>query len=397
VQVLWVTAETPNRGLGGGSIRQSHLLERLGRALPTDVLVVGPDTDEHVRAAVRRVIETPALPPLKELSRTAIRVRGLRQALTSAGPAERLANAPARRVLAPLLDRALQETHYDVVIVEHAGLAPLLPRERHGRWLLTMHNVFSLTLEQTRDVAGSRRYAWLLGRGAATARKYEQWITASYDGVIAVSDEDAAALPPDSSPRVFVVPNGVDVRGFAATPVPTNADIVFVGTFDYLPNVDGAEWLCREVLPHIKKHSPDAAVTLVGRRPIPRVQQLTEIDGVTGAWDVPDTGTYVSAARVAVVPLRLGSGTRLKALEAMAVARPVVGTSLGLSGLHMVDGEHGLIADDPADFGACVAEVIADDRLADRLARGGRTHVEQQFSWDAIAEQLIAVVRKQAG
>ena len=396
MQVLWVTAETPNRGFGGGSIRQSHLLERVGRAVPTDLLVVGADTDDHVRESVRQVVEVPAPPPHPSLGRTATRLRGLWKAFTPAGPAERLLNKPARRALAPALRSLLAQTDYDVVCVEHAGLASLLPRARKGKWLLTMHNVYSLTLEQTREVASTARYAWLLGREAANARRYEQWICASYDAVVAVSDDDAAALPPTASPRVSVVPNGVDVRAFTAAPLPTGADIVFVGSFDYLPNVDGAEWLCRDVLPHIKAQLPAATVSLVGRRPIPRVLQLTEIEGVTGAWDVPATGPYVHAARVAVVPLRLGSGTRLKALEAMASGRPVVGTSLGLSGLHMVDGEHALIADDAARFGACVAGVIADNALAERLARGGRNLVEQQFSWDAIAEQLVDVIRTQA-
>jgi glycosyltransferase involved in cell wall biosynthesis len=211
-----------------------------------------------------------------------------------------------------------------------------------------------------------------------------------------VSEEDAEQLARlggnGIADRLAVVPNGVDLARFAAGQVPDEPRVLFPGTLHYSPNVDGAVWFCSEIWPLVREQVPEASLVLAGRDPSVEVHTLAQIAGVEVHADVPSMVPYFEAARVVVVPLRIGTGTRLKALEAMASGRPVVGTSEGLAGLGIRDGVQARVADEPAEFAAAVAETLRRDDLAAALGTAGRRHVEQQFGWDAIGEQFVSTV-----
>ncbi len=246
---------------------------------------------------------------------------------------------------------------------------------------------------QQAKVMPRRRQRWFLARDAAAATAFERWAVARYDAVITCTDEDAAAL--DGGGRVLVVPNGTDLERYQPTPVPQNHRIVFVGAMYTTPNVDGARWFCQAVLPLIRRQEPDVEVDLVGARPVAGVRALEELGRVTVHADVASIAPYLEAARVAVVPLRVGSGTRLKALEALAAGRPVVGTSIGLEGLGLRPDEHVLVADDAESFAAAVVQLLRSDESATRLAAAGRREVEARFAWPAIGaaftESIVAL------
>jgi glycosyltransferase involved in cell wall biosynthesis len=122
------------------------------------------------------------------------------------------------------------------------------------------------------------------------------------------------------------------------------------------------------------------------------VDALARLPGVALHADVPTVVPWLERARAAVVPLRIGSGTRLKALEAMAAGRPVVGTSVGLEGLGIEAGTHAVVTDDPSSFAAGVVQVLIDDDLAQRLARTGADHARRNFAWDAIGRRFVDVL-----
>jgi glycosyltransferase involved in cell wall biosynthesis len=213
-------------------------------------------------------------------------------------------------------------------------------------------------------------------------------VVQAYDTVFTVSPDDAALL--DGDP--LVVPNGVDLQRFAPSPVPSNPSIVFTGHLAYLPNVDGVTWFCREVLPRVREQVPAAHVDIVGRIPVADVRDLAG-PAVDVHADVETVAPYLESSRVAVIPLRLGSGTRLKALEAGAAGRPVVGTTVGLAGVPWRDGVSALIADDADSMARAIVTVLTDDAIANSLASEGRTLAEQ-FDWEAIGERFSdAVVR----
>jgi glycosyltransferase involved in cell wall biosynthesis len=197
-----------------------------------------------------------------------------------------------------------------------------------------------------------------------------------------------------------VIPNGVDTARFRPTPIPAAPVLVFTGTLSWWPNIDGLTWFCHDVLPLVREHVPDARFDIVGREPLPAVRELGRLAGVALHADVPSVVPWLEQARVAVVPLRIGSGSRLKALEAMAAGRPVVGTSVGLEGLDIGDDDQALVADDPASLAAAVVRLLTDDGVAARVANAGADHARGRFAWDAIGRRfvdtLLGLVQRQA-
>ena len=218
----------------------------------------------------------------------------------------------------------------------------------------------------------------------------------AYDLVVVPSEADAAIL----GLEVAVVPNGVDPARFRPTPIPPDPVLVFTGSLNWQPNIDGLSWFCRDIFPIVRRCVPDARLDVVGRHPLPEVRALATLPGVELRADVPSVVPWLEAARLAVVPLRIGSGTRLKALEAMAAGRPVVGTTIGLEGLAVEDGVQALVADDAATFAKRVVEVVGDDALAQRVAAAGAAHARVRFAWDRIGRQyldtLLSLVQRQA-
>ena len=390
-RILWVTAQAPDHRTGGGNIRQAHLLTALAERAAVDLILVGRLRDDAVRRSVETVVEV-ADPPGGRDARWATTLRSLGAAVISRRPDEVRYLADARRALAPLVQR---EASYDLVNLEHAGLAPLVPRRRTSPWAITLHNIGSRWAAQAAATASGLRSARLRveqRRSAALERR----IMAGFDVVVVPSAADAELLPGSAA----VVPNGVDIDSFRPTPVPSSTRLVFTGTLGYRPNADGLAWFCAEVLPLVRASCPSVTLDIVGSQAGEAVRALNSLPGVQLHEDVPAVQPYLDAGRVAIVPLRIGTGTRLKALEAMAAGRPVAGTTVGLEGLGLVPGRHAMVADPPAELANQIVALLEDDELARRFAVAGRSFVETRFDWRAIgsayAELLVRASRRPA-
>lgn len=375
--VLWLTALPPDLAGGGGHLRQAHLLRAVTQRADTTLVVAGRLRDDVLRDRLAHLIELDVgLDPLPTgtLSR---RAATLHQTLADSQPLEVARHGTVRSLMRLVLDRH----QADVVVLECAGLAPLVPDQRHGRWSLNLHNVGSVMASQESVVGTGRRQRWLHEREARRWRSFERWVAQAFDDVVVVSDEDARAF---GSP-VRVTPNGVDVASYEPTPLGADPRLVFTAALYTGPNVDGIRWFVREVLPVLRRSIPAAQLDIVGSAPVAEVKALASQPGVHLHADVADVRPFLAAARAAVIPLRIGSGTRLKALEAMAAARPVVGTRIGLEGLHVTDGIDVLIADDPAAMAQSLYRVLTDDAAATALATEGRRLVETRYDWAPIA------------
>jgi glycosyltransferase involved in cell wall biosynthesis len=187
---------------------------------------------------------------------------------------------------------------------------------------------------------------------------------------------------------VEVVPNGVDLDVFRPSPTPPEpCSVVFNGILDYRPNLDAATHLVDEIWPRVQRHSPGARLTIVGRGHPGDLRRLRR-PGVAVTGEVPDVRPYLEQAAVVAVPVRMGGGTRLKVLEGLAVAKPMVSTTLGCEGVRVRDAEHLLVADGADAFAAAIGRLFAHPGLGDALGSAGRGLVEREYSWDLAADRL---------
>lgn len=211
--------------------------------------------------------------------------------------------------------------------------------------------------------------------------------------VAAVSEKDAWVFKSYGCQKVSVVPNGVDEAYFyAGKEAPVQHSMVFTGSMDWRPNQDGIQFFLNDIFPRIQKKIPDVTFAVVGRNPPAWLTEMASaMTGVLVTGTVEDVRPYISRSTLYVVPLRVGGGSRLKILEALAMHKVVLSTTIGSEGLHLDDGRHLLLRDDPADFARTAVEVLRDPgRFAD-LAEQGGTKVMELYTWDKIASKLDAI------
>ncbi|MCK4815871.1 glycosyltransferase, partial [bacterium] len=191
---------------------------------------------------------------------------------------------------------------------------------------------------------------------------------------------------------ISVIENGVDVDNYRPLPINSGTkNILFIGLMNYVANHDAALYFYNEIFPIIKKHIPYSKFFIVGRKPKQEIRELTKDKNVIVTGYVDDVRSYYKDCDISVVPLRAGGGTRLKILEAMALGRPVVSTTIGCEGLDVVNGRHLLIADDAQQFTEKTLRLLSDKKLYKRIVREARQLAVARYGWDAIAEQLLDV------
>jgi glycosyltransferase involved in cell wall biosynthesis len=274
----------------------------------------------------------------------------------------------------------------DVLVLGHAQLLPYARGLRPRRLVVDMQNIESAL---ARRVADSRRgpRGWVFAAEARALRGVERRTRAA-DVVSVVSEADRATLAGVTAhPRVVVVPNAWD----APAPLPPAPDPVasFVALLSWGPNIDAAVWFCTQVWPRVTAALPEARLQLVGRSPAPAVRALAgPTVEVTGT--VPDLEPWYARTRIALAPLRAGGGSRLKILESLAAARPVVSTSIGVEGLEDLIGRGVVVADDPAATAAAVLDLLRDLARSHELGLRGAEAVAADHSWSAAVRPLLA-------
>jgi glycosyltransferase involved in cell wall biosynthesis len=288
----------------------------------------------------------------------------------------------------------------DVVVVDfpHAGV--LVPRRIDAASVMFTHNVEAEIFERhAARGKGIWRLVW--ADQSRKMNRFEGETLRRFDSVIAVSKRDADVLAKRYGlAQVAEIDTGVDLDFFAASsadeapdPGPDGGTLVFTATMSWAANVEGIHFLLDEVWPSLVAARPRINAVIIGRNPPASLSDKIKERGlnVTLTGFVDDIRPYVARGHVYVIPLFVGSGTRIKAFEAMAMGRPVISTSLGIEGLDVTDGEHFVRADDAEAFSRGILTLLDDRAARDRIAEAARRLMEDRFSWNKVAAQFEAI------
>ena len=390
-RVLFLCQTLPFPPDGGVAIRSYNVLRLLARRYRVTALcfyrrAVMQDVGGSLSALGAVADSVAAFPIEQEYSRLrllrdhAISVAGRRVYTVAA-----YESAPFRRRLGSLL----QDFEFELVHVDSLDLSSYLPLLAGIPTVCVHHNVESALLRRRAATESSRaRRAYLRFQAGLMEREERTWCPRVALNV-AVSDADRREferIAPGS--RFTVVPNGVDVDAF--TPGGrADRGIVFVGGMTWFPNKDALQYFARDILPLLRAAGCQEEVSWVGRA-LPGATELYAAQGITLTGYVDDIRPHVQSAACYIVPLRVGGGTRLKILDAWAMGKAVVSTSIGCEGLDARDGWNILIRDDPREFAEAVRRVLADERLRAALGANARATAEQIYSWDVIGEAMFA-------
>jgi glycosyltransferase involved in cell wall biosynthesis len=393
--ILLLTPQLPYPPHQGTSLRNWHVLRGLALSHPVSLLsFVEPNqtTDAAAIQPLLDVCRAVRTVPVPQRS-TALR---LRQLLTTRLPdmAHRL-YAPA---FALSLRQWLTETQFDIVQVEGIELARYIGIIREAsptsRILFDDHNA-ETELQRRNFLTDVKRP----GRWPAAAysfvqtyrlRRFESWAMRQADWVVAVSDEDARQLQklvPEKT--VTVIPNSIDTEVYQSRSthesLPNNQsfDLVFTGKMDYRPNVDAVLWFIEAIWPQIRAARPQTTLAIVGQKLHERLQSLGQQSGITLTGWVDSVQPYLAGAGLCLMPFRVGSGTRLKLIEAMAAGKAIVSTTVGAEGFPVQSGREIVLADSPGEFAQAVLALLSNEDERERLGAAAQQFA-RQYDWRVV-------------
>jgi len=382
-----LSPEPPYPLNGGGAFRVASLLHYFAQFADVD-LVLFSETGKPALLPPGLVRSQTVIPlPCHDQSTAARYLRNARRAFQGTPPLVDRLSGHAGEVT-----RALAGRHYDLGIVEHFWCAPYLEQLSRvcNSTVIDLHNIESVLhagCAQTSGglvAAGHRRFA-------GCYRRLEEELLPLYGMVLTASQPDAVVVRGFApTATVAVYPNSVPL-----TPIPQVTEepvVVFSGNFEYHPNIDAVDFLVNSIWPEVRKKCPDLRLRLVGRGDA-FIRHLLpsgfDIE-VTGAVD--DALARIAAARIVVAPLRAGSGTRIKILEAWAAARPVIATLPAAEGLEYVKDRDLLIANEGPSIAGAIAGLNADPEGRARIAASGRRLFEERYTWQAAWRALSAAL-----
>jgi len=295
-----------------------------------------------------------------------------------------------------ILDDLFVREHYDVVLFESVFMADYQLSEG-TQVVIDEHNIEYELLQRTYQREKSFARKWYNWWESRQLKPVEIERCRKAQGVLVTSKREALLLKPLLPDSVIsVVPNGVDTEVFQVSDQKQQLPdrIIFTGSMNYYPNIDAVHYFARECWPLIRLKVPSATWQIVGKDPPSAVRDLAKLSGVSVTGSVPDVKPYLAAATVAIVPVLIGSGTRLKILEAFAMGKAVVSTSLGCEGLAVTSGKHLLVADQPAAFAQSIVDLLQNVEQRTALGNAGRKLAETEYSWKQCGDDIIRALEK---
>lgn len=393
MRILLITDMLPYPPISGTELRTYNLLRHLSQNHDVWLISLVGDQEEAAEAAhladFCQRVETILHPSLGALERPADFFRYM---LAGKPPDLRLLYSEE---MIERIQAFITEVDFDIIQIQNSYMGLYLeaiPQELHDRVVLEFIDIVHSKYDRIYRLEPKTSRKVRLWLHSKTMKHWEPFVASEFVYNIMMSKEDEALLLADNpSARTAVVPNGVDAQAYR--PLPFNnptPSLIYVGNMDYQPNVDAVLFFCEEVLPLIRDQVPDVELWIVGLNPRQVVREL-DGDGIHVTGRVDDVRDYYGQSTVCVVPLRAGGGTRLKIVEAMALGRPVVSTSIGCEGLTVTDEEDILIADEPEAFAEKTIRLLNDESLRQTITKNARQLVLETYDWDVITAKLLEV------
>lgn len=400
MKILWLSQNLPYPPKTGVLQRNYHLIRQASRfadihlvaILKRDILP-GYDAalaERRLRelCASVRVVELPAEKSRLHLGWLLLKSLFTEQPFT--------VNWAAADDLARAIADAAAQCRFDAAYFDTISLAPYRRHMASLPAILNHHNIESGLFDRRIAFERNPLKRFYLRQEARKLAAYEARVAREFDVHATVSALDAQRLA-DGCPgaRATVVANGVDVEYFSPrSDEAENGHLVMVSGMNWFPNRDAAIFMAQEIWPLIRQAKPQCRLSIVGTSPPAEVLELAANDArvaVTGF--AADVRPYIEAAQVYLCPMRDGGGTRLKILDALAMGRPIVATTMALEGIPVVPERDVLVADSPAEFVRQVSRIVEDPGLGRRIAASGRSFVEKHFAWPVIGAALESAFR----
>lgn len=289
------------------------------------------------------------------------------------------------------LRRILEQEEFDVIHMESPFLTPYLPLIRSlskAKVVLRAHNVENIIWKRVAESTPHGLKRWYLKHLSLTLRAYELEHINDYDGVVCITRNDAEYFKQNGCRRpVTAIPFGVEPEEYAGVAVEPGS-LFHIGAMDWMPNRESIEWLLDEVWPVVHREVPQARLYLAGRK-MPQKWMKAQIEGVSVVGEVPDAGYFIAGKQINVVPLRSGSGIRVKIIEAMAAGKAVVTTTVGAQGIEYTDGENLLIADTPEQFARQIKQLVEDQDYCAKVGEAAARLVAEQYDVKKLTGRLL--------
>ena len=385
MKTLWVNSNFMHPTTKGGQIRTLEMLRHLHRWHEIHyVAIANPAQPEGPARAHEYSYKSYPFPyHVPSKTSPAFYAELLRGLFSPTPVAVQRFHPPGMRAF---LEDLIRRERFDCAVVDHLAPTSYFPDLPHA--IFFQHNVETVIWRRHVEHATGLRRKYFQ-RQADRMFEFERRVSREAGHIVAVSKRDADEMRRlFDVTRVSEIPTGVNVEYFLPPeprPEPV-ADLVFVGSMDWLPNVDGVLYFAREILPLIRATRPETTVAIVGRTPPPNMIQLGVEDPlikITGT--VPDIRPYLWGSAVAIVPLRIGGGTRLKIYEAMAARIPVVSTTIGAEGLTVHPPDDIRIADSPTEFANQCLNLLFAREVRERIAMAAWEMVNANFSWEHVS------------
>jgi len=388
MNLLVLDEEFPYPLNSGKRIRSYNLISRLAKSHSVRYLAFGrPDSDSH------RQFEMDALNPIA-VSPSFAAKQGvgfyLRLIANLFSSYPYIVTSHYSQAFQHAMEKAIKVDRPDLIICEWTPYAQYVGSILDIPRIVVAHNIETTVWRRYWENEKNLLKRWYIKVQVEKLIRFEEATFASIDGATAVTTDEACQISKmnDTLP-VQVVENGVDLDYFRqGGQGAEKRKLVFTGAMDWRPNQDAVTYFVEQIFPLLRQTDQQLEAVMVGRNPPEFICDYNRVDGITVTGTVDDVRPFIEQAAVYIVPLRIGGGSRLKILEALAMEKAVVSTSVGSEGLKVVNGRDVILADTPEKFAERIIELLNNESQRRSLGRAGRQLVEQHYGWPALAEQL---------